>query len=111
GIVQGNRFSGMVNSHDMERFGKYPIGDIMLRRMIEDVSRRGVTCFDLGVGESDYKNHWCPDTDRLFETILPLTALGYPISLSLRGFHATKRRIKHDETLMGLVKKLRTPGK
>ncbi len=95
GITQGGRFSAMINSHDA-RYDRFPIGDLLLRHMIADLADRGTPCFDLGIGEAGYKTHWCPRTDRLFETIMPLTPLGVAATPAIRQWQSLKRWIKQD---------------
>lgn len=77
----GKSFSGALNSMTIEEpaVSKSP-GDIVLHHLIEHLCVDGVTSFDLGLGDADYKRGWCERAD-LREITFPITRAGYVIQL------------------------------
>lgn len=75
----GESFSGALNSMTIEEptVNKSP-GDIVLHHLIEHLCAQGVTSFDLGLGDSGYKQGWCSRVD-LREITFPITRIGYVI--------------------------------
>ncbi len=107
GTAAGGRLCGMVNSFDEERFGQHHPGEVMLRLLIEHCCRRGLKEFDLGVGEAQYKESWCPRVDRLFDSFLPLTALGWMHTTAAGAGFRLKRTVKQSRFLTGMADRLR----
>jgi len=107
GTQANGRMSGMITSFDEERFRCHHAGEIVLRQVIEHCFKAGLREFDLGVGEAQYKTSWCPQTDPLFDSFLPLTTLGWmPATVSRTG-HRLKRAAKQSNLLTGVFQKLR----
>lgn len=75
----GQSFSGALNSMTIEEplVNKSP-GDVVLHHLIENLCADGVTSFDLGLGDSGYKQGWCSRVD-LREITFPITRAGYVI--------------------------------
>jgi CelD/BcsL family acetyltransferase involved in cellulose biosynthesis len=95
GAVQGQRFSGMATSFDMDsEIAKTSPGEILLVDLIKLKCQEGIRVFDLGVGEARYKTTICDDRDELVDTFLPLTAKGRAYAWFSRAKRVAKRRIK-----------------
>jgi CelD/BcsL family acetyltransferase involved in cellulose biosynthesis len=60
---------------------------------------RGLTSFDLGVGEARFKRLFCRDPEPLFDTFIGLTRQGHAAAWLCRGHQTLKRRIKHSPSL------------
>jgi CelD/BcsL family acetyltransferase involved in cellulose biosynthesis len=104
GAVQGDRFSGMATSFDMEsEVAKTSPGEILLIDLIKLKCREGFTVFDLGVGEARYKTTICDERDDLVDTFLPLTAKGRAFALFSRAKREMKRRIKASPVALKLA--------
>ena len=63
--------------------------------------------FDLGVGEARYKSQYCPVPEPLFDSIVPLTALGGAVAAAERGRVRAKRWIKQTPWAWAAVQKAR----
>ncbi|MGO4677080.1 GNAT family N-acetyltransferase [Bosea sp. 2YAB26] len=106
GAVQGQRFSGMATSFDMDGdLAKSSPGEILLVDLIKLKCRAGIEVFDLGVGEARYKTTVCDDRDELVDTFLPLTPKGHAFVLFSRAKRAAKRRIKSSPVALKLAQR------
>ncbi|POR51249.1 GNAT family N-acetyltransferase [Bosea psychrotolerans] len=106
GAVQGQRFSGMATSFDMDsEIAKTSPGEILLVDLIKLKGKAGISVFDLGVGEARYKTTICDDRDELVDTFLPLTVKGRAFAGLARAKRALKRRVKSSPVLLKLAQR------
>jgi CelD/BcsL family acetyltransferase involved in cellulose biosynthesis len=68
---------------------------------------RGLTVFDLGIGEAKYKDLFCPDAEPMFDSYWPLSATGRRVASVFRLAAAAKRAIKQRPALWSLIVKVR----
>jgi CelD/BcsL family acetyltransferase involved in cellulose biosynthesis len=99
----------MFNSFDQEpEIARCSPGDLLLHRLIDNARSRGITSFDLGIGEARYKASICEEIIPLFDCIIPVTPLGR-VAGQLAGLRlSVKRRIKRSPRIWGLIQKSRT---
>jgi CelD/BcsL family acetyltransferase involved in cellulose biosynthesis len=107
GIVANGRFSTMFNSIARDEMAQGSPGRIILSRLVEHLCQRGITSFDLGVGETQYKDLFCDDVEPLFDNFLPLTPSGRLIAGAMAAVYAAKRSIKQTPVLWSTVKSAR----
>ena len=62
GLEQNGHYSCFINSVDLVAFGKFSPGDIILSRLIEESCHKGLSCIDLGMGQSVTN---CPGVKRI----------------------------------------------
>jgi len=106
GAVQGQRFSGMATSFDMEsEVAKTSPGEILLIDLIKLQCQAGITSFDLGVGEARYKTTICDERDELVDTFVPVTAKGRLFASVARARRSAKRWIKTQPRLLRLARR------
>jgi CelD/BcsL family acetyltransferase involved in cellulose biosynthesis len=98
---------GIINSFDAQGFSEHQPGEIILRHVVENCCERGLREFDLGVGEAQYKESWCPRSDRLFNSFLPLTAAGWAYTRVASLGSAAKRAVKQSNGLRNVAERLR----
>jgi CelD/BcsL family acetyltransferase involved in cellulose biosynthesis len=104
GAVQGQRFSGMATSFDMEsEVARTSPGEILLIDLIRLQCQAGITCFDLGVGEARYKTTICDERDELVDSFVPVTAKGRIFAGVARAKRSAKRWIKTQPSLLRLA--------
>lgn len=104
GAVQGQRFSGMATSFDMEsEVARTSPGEILLIDLIKLQCQAGITCFDLGVGEARYKTTICDERDELVDTFVSVTAKGRLFAGVARARRSAKRWIKTQPRLLKLA--------
>ncbi|MBI1201739.1 MAG: GNAT family N-acetyltransferase [Rhodopseudomonas sp.] len=107
GMVGNGRFSGMFSSIIHGQYGAESPGEQLLLFLVQELCRRGLTTFDLGIGEARYKGVFCPDADPMFDSYWPLTPLGRVAATGLRLACTAKRTIKQHPLLWSLVIKAR----
>jgi len=107
GVVSDRRFCGMFNSMIMNELSNESPGELLLANVVRMACERGLTAFDLGIGEAGYKRAFCNETDTLFDTVVPLTVRGKLATPLLRGQLNVKRRIKNSLYARQTVETLR----
>ncbi len=107
GTSGGGRTCGIMSSFELGDIARHHPGEVLLRYLIEDRCREGFAEFDLGVGEADYKTHWCPNTDTLFDTFLPLSVSGWARTTYASGCARLKRSVKQSDILSTLSGRFR----
>jgi CelD/BcsL family acetyltransferase involved in cellulose biosynthesis len=80
---------------------------LLLHHLIRHCCERGLTVFDLGAGEADYKSHICDGTDALFDLAVPVTAKGQAAAFVQDMAGQLKRRMKQSPRLWPLIVRLR----
>jgi CelD/BcsL family acetyltransferase involved in cellulose biosynthesis len=106
-ISDGRRLSLMFNTYTLSDHARQSPGLILLTRVVASCADRGITSFDLGVGEAGYKAFFCKEPEPLFDSFLPLSAAGHAAAAVERAAFAAKRRIKSTPALYGLVQRAR----
>lgn len=106
GLSQNGHYSCFVNSVDLIEYGKFSPGELMLSGLIEHCCDKGLTGFDLGMGEERYKMSWCQE-DPLFDSFIAITSLGRLQTAKVRALLSIKRAIRSNPKLWSLAKSLR----
>jgi len=107
GTTAGDRFCGMFNSIISGRLSHESPGELLLLDVVRDCCERGLTTFDLGVGEAQYKGLFCGNADPLFDSFLPLSRAGAVLTGAAQIAALVKRTIKHTPALWSLVRAVR----
>jgi CelD/BcsL family acetyltransferase involved in cellulose biosynthesis len=106
-ITDGRRLSLMFNTYTLNEHAKHSPGLILLMQVVANCADRGLTSFDLGVGEAGYKTFFCKEPEPLFDSFLPLSAAGLAAALAQRVGFAAKRRIKTTPALWKIAQQAR----
>ena len=107
GIVGSGRFCGMFNSILPGRFAAESPGEQLIVNLVGHCCERGLSTFDLGIGESRYKALFCGDAEPLFDSFLPLSIAGRAMAAAFELVAAGKRVVKQRPALWSLVGSLR----
>lgn len=107
GIVGGGRFCAMFNSILSGRHAAQSPGEQLLIHLVRQCCERGLTTFDLGIGQSRYKNLFCHDAEPLFDSYLPLSPAGRLLALAYQACATAKRAVKQHPALWALVRSTR----
>jgi CelD/BcsL family acetyltransferase involved in cellulose biosynthesis len=108
GMAHHGHFNGMVISFDEDpEIAKSSPGEILLTKVIAEQCRKGLSGFDLGIGEASYKATYCETPIALVDVVFPLTLKGmlYAAVASLRL--TLKRAIKQRPEIFVALKKMR----
>ncbi len=107
-LADGRRASALFTSFggtaDVVRHGP---GLVLLHEIVRDLTGRGFTQFDMGVGEAAFKSELCDETLPLFDSFLPVTGVGSVAALVAKSLHGLKRFIKQSPRLMRLANHVR----
>ena len=107
GTVAGGRFCGMFNSMSRGDLAQHSPGELLLVNLVRMCCERGLTTFDLGVGEAPYKRLFCDETEPLFDSFLPLTPLGRMAAATARSAYNIKGQIKRTPAVWNALQTLR----
>lgn len=107
GIVGGGRFCAMFNSILAGRYAVESPGEQLIVNLVRLCCERGLETFDLGIGESRYKNLFCEDAEPLFDSYLPLTPAGSLLAAGAKVGAAAKRSVKQSPMLWSTVRAVR----
>jgi CelD/BcsL family acetyltransferase involved in cellulose biosynthesis len=55
GVWHKGRFSFLLSGFDREKFRNFSTGMLLLENVVEDCIRRADNCFDLTIGDEEYK--------------------------------------------------------
>ena len=102
----GGRLCGLVVSYDLELAAASP-GEWLLIEVVKDAIARGLHTFDLGVGQSRYKNEICEQQIALFDTAFAATPLGRLGAVAYRGGRASLGWLKRRPRLFRFAKRWR----
>jgi CelD/BcsL family acetyltransferase involved in cellulose biosynthesis len=106
GTCCGTHYSQYINSTASGPAAKYSLMGILMHELVAELAGMGITSIDMGLGDFDYKTDW---TDKLvvFDSIIPVTAVGRIAAPLVRGLRGLKREIKQNGKLFGTLKRLR----
>jgi CelD/BcsL family acetyltransferase involved in cellulose biosynthesis len=100
GVVRGGRFSGMLNSFEMDdAVARASPGDLLLHALMRNLVARGMTHFDLGAGEARYKSAVCDETIELCDLVLPVSARGALAAPLFSAYLRFKRHAKQSAAM------------
>ena len=98
GTAHRSRFCGMSMSFDTDpALARCSPGELMISAMLGAKCKAGLTVFDLGIGEARYKTIFCPTSEMLVDTIVPITGRGLVFSWAERLRLSAKRSIKQSD--------------
>lgn len=107
GAAANGRFSTIFNSMTRGELAQKSPGLLLLVNLVRMACERGLDTFDLGVGEAQYKDMFCSEPEPLFDSFLPLTALGFVCATAAGSAFRMKRRVKQSAGLWHVVQKMR----
>jgi len=107
GVVREGRFCAMFNSIIRNEFAAESPGELLLFQLVRMCCERGLTTFDLGVGEAGYKDTFCSEPEPLFDAFVPLTPLGQTAAATLSAVATIKRQVKRSRFLWAAVQTAR----
>jgi CelD/BcsL family acetyltransferase involved in cellulose biosynthesis len=99
GVSDGRRFSCMFNSFTDGTHARQSPGLLLTAKVITDCEERGYDFFDLGIGEADYKNLICNETELVFDSFLPLTPVGRVAAMAAGSAYNIKDQIKRSPVI------------
>ena len=108
GMPRGRTWHGLVNSFNVDpQVARSSPAELLLRHIIRDLGARGIERFDLGIGESRYKNAICDEEIALADLVLPCTTRGALWAPIERQRLAAKRWVKRTPWALSFVEQMR----
>jgi len=108
-IVHGDRLFCLISSmSEDEAIQVGSPGKQCLLRVMQSVFDAGYRVFDMGVGFTDEKRHWCNEQVAVTHYYLPLTVRGWLAAKGHQGWHGLRHAIKSNARLRGLLVSLRS---
>jgi len=108
-VVHGDRLFCLISSmSDSEVVQVGSPGKQCLLRVMQSVFEQGFGVFDMGVGLTDEKRHWCNEQIAVGHHYLPLTMRGWLAARAHKGWHGLRHAIKSNDRLRRLLVTLRS---
>lgn len=105
GAYCGTHFAQYINSHASGEAAKYSLTGVMMAELCDALNAEGIVSMDLGTGDFDYKTEWCT-AETVFNSAIPLSALGRMMVPLMRLSVTSKRTIKQNPHLWKLARSL-----
>lgn len=98
GTGHHGRFSGMILAiEDRPEIARCSPGELLLKAVLEDLSRRNFLAFDLGLGDARYKHTFCDTPEPMYDTFLGITMRGHVAAAGLAAAARLKRALKRSD--------------
>ena len=105
----GDRLSGLVISYEADpEIARCSPGELIVQEVVRSAIARGLTTFDLGVGEGRYKDECCEATEDLFDTFIAASPLGRLAAFPYGLERCVKGAVKRSPRLSTLARRLMT---
>lgn len=107
GVNDGRVFSSMFNSYTLTDHARHSPGMLLLTKVIRDCMARGVTVYDHGVGEAQYKSTFSDAPEPLFDSYFGLSPRGQALVAIAAAKSTLKRWVKRSPKALQLALALR----
>jgi CelD/BcsL family acetyltransferase involved in cellulose biosynthesis len=107
GASHQGRFTSYISSIREDELAKFGSGEHLLNYQVEKSCERGLTVFDLGIGEAVYKKIWCKDIDPLYDVYRPLNLLGYLPYFLYQSRLTLKKQLRSHPKIVSRLRKIR----
>jgi CelD/BcsL family acetyltransferase involved in cellulose biosynthesis len=107
GVASDDRFSVMFNSITETDRARMSPGIILMSDIVAACARRGLTSYDLGAGQADYKRYFCTGAAQRFDSFIPFTARGRLLAAASQTSAALLRALKTTPALMNALHAMR----
>ncbi len=98
GVIAGTHYSQYINSTASGPASRFSLTAIMVAELMDELVAAGITSFDMGLGDFDYKTDWTLP-EPVYDSITPFTAKGRLAALLLRQRARLKRHVKQTPQL------------
>lgn len=98
GVMAGTHYSQYINSTASGPASRFSLTAIMVAELMDELVAGGMTSFDMGLGDFDYKTDWTVP-EPVYNSITPFTARGRLAAWVLRQRARLKRHVKQTPQL------------
>ena len=106
GTMAGSHYSQYINSTASGPAAKYSLMAVLIAEVMDDLTQSGITTFDMGLGDFDYKFEWT-EPEPVFHSVVALTTRGRIAARLLELRAAIKRLVKQTPALWSIARYLR----
>ena len=106
GSFSGAHYSQYINSTASGPAAKFSLMGILVGELMDELTEAGITGFDMGTGDFDYKTDWTAPTE-LYNRLIAVSPRGHIAAFALGRREALKRFIKQNARLWGFAKQVR----
>lgn len=108
GVAHAGAFHAMVSSFNTDpEVARSSPSELLTIHILQALTDRGIRHYDLGIGETAYKDKWCDCHEPLIDSFIGVTAKGKAYALAQSTKQTLKRNIKQSTWLWPLAKKVR----
>jgi len=108
GLVHGNRYYYVLTSYAAGPVARLSPGRALMHHLMRWSIDRGIEEFDFTIGDEDFKEHWCEETESLYDSCALLSARGLPFWLTLHAERRAKGVVKASPRLTRLANYVRS---
>ena len=103
GAYCGRHYTQQINSTTSGEAAKYSLTGVMLMLLLEELRSEGITSFDLGLGDFDYKTDWTSPVV-VHDAVIPVSLRGMIAAPGLMAARRLKRLIKQNPALWRIAR-------
>lgn len=105
GTYGPSHYSQYINSTTDGEAAKYTLMGVTMSFLVDEMRGAGVSTFDMGLGDFDYKTDWT-NREVVYDCVIPVGPLGAIGAPALRGLRALKRTIKQTPLVWKMARKV-----
>ncbi len=106
--THAGRRTGMFMSYDADpAVARCSPGELLLQHVIRVSCDCGLDQFDLGTGDGPYKKDYCPQQEPLFDSVLPMTAMGRVAGLALSSALPMRSALRRNPVAVRCIESVR----
>jgi CelD/BcsL family acetyltransferase involved in cellulose biosynthesis len=98
GLQSGTHYSQYINSTTSGPAARYSLMGILIAELMDALTMEGITTFDMGLGDFDYKTEWT-EAEPVFNSLVSLSLKGRIAARAMAARNAGKRFIKQTPAL------------
>lgn len=107
GVYANGHYSQYINSTTDGEASKYSLMGVLLSMLVDELRADGITVFDMGLGDFDYKTDWTRPVI-VYDSLVPVSPLGAIAVPAFNGARRLKRAIKQTPALWKMARALQT---
>jgi CelD/BcsL family acetyltransferase involved in cellulose biosynthesis len=107
GLEDGVRYTANFLSYTTSDHSRQSPGLILMQHIIRNCAGRGITSFDMGPGEADYKRVFCREPEMVFDSVVPISARGKILAGPIRGLLRLRTAIKRHPAMSRVARRAR----
>ena len=104
GAIANGHYSQYINSTTVGPASKYSLMGILMAELMDELTRSGITGFDMGTGDFAYKSDWT-EPQTVFDSAIAVSQRGVLVLPMLENLVRLKRAIKQNPRAWALAQR------